>query len=107
MSTVKFDTAYGTVADVRVNTNTKATITVPENTATHDFDGWYLEEDFSGKKYTAAFTPTAEGEVILHAKWLEKSVVTFNYGFSYNTQYAFKRKSLFHTPGIDGPNKPE
>lgn len=80
MSTVKFDTAYGTVADVRVNTNTAATITVPENTATHDFDGWYANADFSGTKYTTAFMPTAEGEVILHAKWLEKSVVTFNYG---------------------------
>ena len=74
--TITFVSAQTSVDDAHVNKNIVYKPEALENTETHVFRGWYLDENFNeavGENYT----PVADGT--LYAKWLEKVTVTVEY----------------------------
>ena len=54
------------------------TLLPPTLDAKHKFDGWYTEANFTeGSKITELTSENVTGEIILYAKWLTVSTVTF------------------------------
>lgn len=66
----------GETTAIKINKHIPYKLSVPENTQTHVFRGWYLTNDFSGE---AVESVTLTEDTAVYAKWLERVVLTIDY----------------------------